>query len=304
MRYDYVRPELVDEDVIEIEAGRHPVIERTLKNETFVPNDLRLDNEKNQVLIITGPNMAGKSTILRQAALIVLLAQVGSFVPAQKARLGMADRIFTRVGASDDLSRGRSTFMVEMNETAQILNQATPKSLVVLDEIGRGTSTFDGLSIAWAVAEYLHDLKQSGVRTLFATHYHELVQLAKTKPRVRNFNVAIKEWEERVIFLRKLQPGGTSRSYGLAVARLAGLPAQVLDRAAEVLENLERGGIDVTGLPRLARSAKAPPKQSAQLDLFAAREAELTDQLRKIEVDDMTPLSALNKLAELKRLAG
>ncbi|MBU2547494.1 MAG: DNA mismatch repair protein MutS [Proteobacteria bacterium] len=299
VKFDYVRPELLDEDRIEIQGGRHPVIERSLRGETFVPNDVELDNREQQIIIITGPNMAGKSTILRQTALIVLLNQMGGFVPAEKARLGLVDRIFTRVGASDDLARGRSTFMVEMNETAQILNQATPRSLVVLDEIGRGTSTFDGMSIAWAVAEYLHDLDGVGVRTLFATHYHELVELARAMPRVRNYNVAVKEWEQNIIFLRKLVPGGSSRSYGLAVARLAGLPGEVLNRAAEVLESLENGGGAVNGTPKRApvRSAKA----AGQLDLFAPNDSELAEEIRGIDLNNLTPLQALNKLAELKR---
>ncbi len=301
VKFDYVRPELLDEDRIEIDGGRHPVIEKTLKAETFVANDLVLDNESNQILIVTGPNMAGKSTILRQTAIIVLMAQMGGFVPAEKVRLGLVNRIFTRVGASDDLTRGRSTFMVEMNETAQILNQATPKSLIILDEIGRGTSTFDGLSIAWAVAEYLHDLHGLGARTMFATHYHELVQLARTKPRVKNFNVAIKEWEGRVIFLRKLLPGGTSRSYGLAVARLAGLPSEVLVRAAEILENLESGNLS-GHLPTQSTASKQG-RGPAQLELFAPPANGLADKLRNINLDEMTPLAALNELAELKRLA-
>lgn len=304
VKYDYVRPELLDEEIIEITGGRHPVIEQTLKGEPFVANDLYLDNESQQVLIITGPNMAGKSTILRQTALIVLMAQVGCFTPAEKARLGLVNRIFTRVGASDDLSRGRSTFMVEMNETAQILNQATPKSLVILDEIGRGTSTFDGLSIAWAVAEYLHDLDNIGVRTLFATHYHELVQLAQTKSRVKNFNVAVKEWEGRVIFLRKMVPGGTSRSYGLAVARLAGLPADVLVRASEVLENLEYGGPDATGLPKLNGPKRRTRHSPSQLNLFSPDDSSgLSKEISSIDINELTPLEAMNKLAELKRLA-
>ncbi|MBW2063100.1 MAG: DNA mismatch repair protein MutS [Deltaproteobacteria bacterium] len=302
VKYDYVRPELLHDDRIEIVDGRHPVIERSLRQETFVPNDIILDNDSNQILIITGPNMAGKSTILRQVALIVLLNQIGSFVPAEKARLGMVDRIFTRIGASDDLTRGRSTFMVEMNETAQILNQATSKSLVILDEIGRGTSTFDGLSIAWAVVEYIHNLQGHGVRTLFATHYHELVELAKTMSRVKNFNVAVKQWRDEIIFLRKLVPGGTSRSYGLAVARLAGLPSEILDRAAEVLENLEREEIDPTGLPRPVRSKSGRAQEAGQLSLFARRDESLTDEIQRLNTDQMTPLEALNKLAELKKM--
>ena len=311
VRYDYSRPRLLAEDRIEIKGGRHPVIERTMKSETFVPNDLVLDQVKNQILIITGPNMAGKSTILRQAALICLMSQMGGFVPAECFQSGLVDRIFTRVGASDDLIRGRSTFMVEMTETAQILNQATSRSLVVLDEIGRGTSTFDGLSIAWAVAEYLHDLKGVGVRTLFATHYHELVELAKTKHRVKNFNVSVKEWDGRIIFLRKMIQGGASRSYGLAVARLAGLPAAVLSRAAEVLADLEEGGIDVSGLGGNSGRIKSP---STQLSLFATTprtrksspptsvETKLIRELRRIDVNKTTPLAALNKIAEWKEL--
>ncbi|MFH1139493.1 MAG: DNA mismatch repair protein MutS [Pseudomonadota bacterium] len=303
VRFDYVRPELLDADVVDIEGGRHPVIERSIRGENFVPNDLHLDNEAAQVLIITGPNMAGKSTILRQVALIVLMNQIGSFVPAEKARLGLVDRIFTRVGASDDLTKGRSTFMVEMNETAQILNQVTPQSLVILDEIGRGTSTFDGLSIAWAVAEYLHDLQGKGARTMFATHYHELVGLARAKSRVRNLNVAVKEWEGSVIFLRKLLPGGTSRSYGLAVAKLAGIPAEVLERAREVLENLEKQGLTAAGAPRLARSSRRPKSSEAQLSLFGPTDDGLVEALKRIDLDALTPLAALNKLAELKSLA-
>ncbi|MEW6266387.1 MAG: DNA mismatch repair protein MutS [Thermodesulfobacteriota bacterium] len=302
VRYDYVRPQLTNEDVIEIEGGRHPVIERTLKGEAFVPNDVRLDNETDQVLIITGPNMAGKSTILRQTALIALMSQMGGFVPAERARLGLISRVFTRVGASDDLTRGRSTFMVEMNETAQILNQADSKSLVILDEIGRGTSTFDGLSIAWAVAEYLHDLHGQGVRTLFATHYHELVTLARTKSRVKNYNVAVKEWEGRIIFLRKLAPGGASRSYGLAVARLAGLPPEVLTRASEVLAGLESGSLD-TPSPASPNRRRPPKPDRPQLNLFDESDHELVRELRRVDVDLLTPLEALNKLALLKRMA-
>jgi len=301
VRYEYVRPELLDEDRIEISDGRHPVIERTMPRDAFVPNDLTLDNDSNQILIITGPNMAGKSTILRQAALIALMSQMGGFVPAERARLGIVDRIFTRIGASDDLTRGRSTFMVEMNETARILNQATSQSLVILDEIGRGTSTFDGLSIAWAVVEYLHDLHGTGVRTLFATHYHELVDLAQTRARVKNFNVAVKQYRDEVIFLRKLLPGGTSRSYGLAVARLAGLPAEVLERAAQVLENLEREELDPGGRPRPARSAQGSPDLGGQMSLFAAAPHPWEEELKKLDLDLLTPLEALAKLAEWKR---
>ena len=237
--YDYCRPELDAGNSIHIRDGRHPVIERFLPAGSFVPNDLDLDQESQEVLIITGPNMAGKSTILRQSALIVLLAQIGSFVPASEARLGIVDRIFTRVGASDDLARGRSTFMVEMQETANIVYQATERSFIILDEIGRGTSTFDGMSIAWAVAEFLHDFQGKGVKTLFATHYHELTELARSSARVRNFNVAIREWQQEILFFHKLTPGSSSKSYGIQVARLAGLPDEITERARSILAQLE-----------------------------------------------------------------
>ncbi|MDR1921940.1 MAG: DNA mismatch repair protein MutS, partial [Candidatus Adiutrix sp.] len=241
-RYRWVRPELTDEDLIDIKGGRHPVVEASLPADTpFVANDVRLTT-RDRIFIITGPNMAGKSTILRQTALIVLMNQVGSFVPAESARLSMRDRIFTRVGASDDLARGRSTFMVEMNETASILAMASPSSLVVLDEVGRGTSTYDGISLAWAIAEYLHDLDGRGVPTLFATHYHELVDLSKTKPRVKNFNVAVQSAGKHIVFMRKLKEGGASRSHGLTVAAMAGLPKRVIDRAREILSDLSKAG--------------------------------------------------------------
>ncbi len=230
------------------------MLEQTLVEERFVPNDTLLDNHEQQVLIITGPNMAGKSTYIRQVAVLVLMAQVGSYIPAQSATVGLVDRIFTRVGANDDLARGQSTFMVEMNETANILNNATARSLIVLDEIGRGTSTFDGLSIAWAVAEFLHN--SVGAKTLFATHYHELTELAVTLPRVKNYNVAVREWHDQVIFLHKILPGGTDKSYGIQVARLAGLPKEVLARAKEVLGNLEESELSAEGQPKLAKTKK------------------------------------------------
>lgn len=232
----YVFPEVNESDEIEIINGRHPVVEKTIKDEPFVPNDIKVNLQDQQVLIITGPNMAGKSTILRQTALIVLMAQMGSFVPASRAKIGLVDRIFTRIGASDDISKGQSTFMVEMNETANILRNATHKSLAILDEIGRGTSTYDGMSIAWAVAEYLHD---KGVRTLFATHYHELTELTLIKPKIRNFNVAVKESDGKIVFIRKLIPGGANKSYGIHVAKIAGLPEEVINRAEEILTNIE-----------------------------------------------------------------
>ncbi len=251
---NYCRPTINDGDIIDIADGRHPVLEQTLVEERFVPNDSRLDNRDNQVLIITGPNMAGKSTFIRQVALLVALAQTGSYIPAARATIGLVDRIFTRIGATDDLSRGQSTFLVEMNETANILNNATPRSLIILDEIGRGTSTFDGLSIAWAVAEHLHN--NVGAKTLFATHYHELTELSVTLPRIKNFNVAVREWHDQVVFLHKILPGGTDKSYGIQVARLAGLPKEVIVRAKEVLNNLEESELSAEGKPKIAKTKR------------------------------------------------
>jgi len=300
-KYHYCCPVIHEGTSIEITEGRHPVIEQTVREEDFVPNDIRMDDESRQLLIITGPNMAGKSTILRQTALTVLMAQMGSFVPAEKAVIGLVDRIFTRVGASDDLARGQSTFMVEMTETANILRHATPRSLVVLDEIGRGTSTYDGLSIAWAVAEALHDRAGQGVRTLFATHYHELTDLCATKPRASNLTIAVREWNDRIIFLRKLSPGGASRSYGIQVARIAGLPESVLERAKEILENLEGRELDEVGRPRIARSKnRRRDEKAAQLHLFAQGDAKLKDWIRKLDVSAMTPLEALLELNRLQ----
>jgi DNA mismatch repair protein MutS len=245
--------------------------------------------------------MAGKSTILRQTALTVLMAQIGSFVPAPKAAIGIVDRIFTRIGASDDLARGQSTFMVEMNETANILRHATPRSLVILDEIGRGTSTYDGLSIAWAVAEALHDREGRGVRTLFATHYHELTELLTTNRRAKNFNIAVKEWNGQIIFLRKLVPGGASRSYGIQVARIAGLPETVIERAKEILENLEGEDIDDVGRPRLARSRGTRDEGDVlQLNLFGAQDQRLNKWIRGLDISAMTPLEALIELNNMK----
>jgi len=300
--FGYTCPDVNEGGVIDITDGRHPVIEQTVKDEEFVPNDIRLDDKDQQFMIITGPNMAGKSTILRQAALTVLMAQMGSFVPASKAVIGMVDRIFTRIGASDDLTKGQSTFMVEMDETANILRHATTKSLVILDEIGRGTSTYDGLSIAWAVAEALHDKDDIGVRTLFATHYHELTELLATKRRAKNFNIAVKEWKDRIIFLRKLVPGGTSRSYGIQVARIAGIPEHVIKRAKEILENLEKGEIDDIGMPRLARSKMTPGQQDGlQLTLFGGHDQRLVKWISGVDISSMTPLEAMLELDKLKR---
>jgi len=297
----YCRPEVHDGSELVINEGRHPVIEELYASERFVPNDTLLDNGENQLIIITGPNMAGKSTFMRQVALITLMAQMGSFVPADQARIPLVDRIFTRVGASDNLARGHSTFMVEMMESAAILRGATAKSLVVLDEIGRGTSTFDGVSIAWAVAEFLHDNKMHAAKTLFATHYHELTELAVTRPGIKNFNIAVREWNERIIFLRKIVPGGASHSYGIQVARLAGLPQGVIERAKEILLNLEKGEYGDGGVPRLARGKKAPA-QSPQLSLFGSSEEPIKERLRSVAVETLTPLEALNLLDELKRM--
>ena len=248
------------------------MLDQALVEEKFVPNDTLLDGSSNTLLVLTGPNMAGKSTYIRQVALLTLLAQMGSWVPARRAVVGLADRIFTRVGANDDLSRGQSTFMVEMHETANITNNATARSLVVLDEIGRGTSTFDGLSIAWSVAEYLHDVLKA--RTLFATHYHELTELARTRDGVQNFNVAVREWNEQIIFLRKIVPGGADKSYGIQVARLAGLPKPVLERAKEILANLERSELSADGTARTATPAEGGTVRQTRRRGVMAQEAE------------------------------
>lgn len=297
----YTSPEVNEETVIDIVDGRHPVIEETVRDEDFVPNDIHLDDQEQQILIITGPNMAGKSTVLRQVALTVLMAQMGSFVPASRATIGLVDRIFTRIGASDDLTKGQSTFMVEMNETANILRHATPRSLVILDEIGRGTSTYDGLSIAWAVAETLHDRDDRGVRTLFATHYHELTELVATKPRVKNFNIAVKEWNDQIIFLRKVVPGGTSRSYGIQVARIAGLPQKVIRRAREILDNLERGEGNEVGSPRMAMDRRERDKEETmQLSLFGAQDQRLKKWIQNLDISSMSPLEALIEINKMK----
>ena len=269
MALNYTRPTISETDRLVITGGRHPVIEQMDNAERFVPNDTLLDGTENQLAIITGPNMAGKSTYIRQVGVIVIMAQMGSYVPAEAAEVGLVDRVFTRVGASDDLARGRSTFMVEMEETANILNNATPRSLIILDEIGRGTSTFDGISIAWAVAEYLHENQAVKAKTLFATHYHELTDLTLTMPGVRNYNVLAKEQGKRVVFLRKIVPGGADKSYGIQVARLAGLPESVIERASEILVNLEEGEMSESGQPTIAKRRKRKGKHNPdQLSLF------------------------------------
>jgi DNA mismatch repair protein MutS len=288
---DYVRPEIDDQPLMHLEGARHPVVESFVakQGQVYVPCDIDL-SEDARLLIVTGPNMAGKSTVLREVAIIQLLTQVGSFVPAKRARVGLCDRIFTRVGASDNLSQGQSTFMVEMAETATILRGATKHSLVIVDEIGRGTSTFDGLSLAWAVAEYLHDV--IACRGLFATHYHELVALAEDCPHVRNFHMAVKEWNGQVVFLRELRPGGTSRSYGVEVARLAGLPQAVLTRASGLLAELEA--------ERHGRGSHR--KTTPQLSLFVPvsdKQSTLVRKLRALDIERLTPLDALMTLDEL-----
>jgi len=292
-REGYVRPELTDDFALEITAGRHPVVERMMAREKFIPNDVAL-TEDARMIILTGPNMAGKSTVLRQVGLIVLMAQVGSFVPATRARIGVVDRLFTRVGASDNLVRGQSTFMVEMSETSAILHTATRRSLVLLDEIGRGTSTYDGISIAWSVSEHLHDTV--GCKTIFATHYHELTQLADNLVAVRNYNVQVREVGDQVLFLHRLQPGGADRSYGIEVGRLAGLPPAVIKRATELLRLLEAEQI----VPRSGRPAHVPSEASeGQLALFGLMPHPVVQQLKNVEPNAMTPIQALEMLARL-----
>ena len=300
-KYNYCRPAIDDGDAIEIRDGRHPVVERMPLAEGFVPNDVHLDCSGNRLLIITGPNMAGKSTYIRQVAHIVILAQMGSFVPAAEARVGLVDRVFTRVGAGDILAKGQSTFMVEMTEVANILRNATPRSLILLDEVGRGTSTFDGLSIAWAVAEHIHDAANLGSRTLFATHYHQLTELSLTREGVANYYIAVKEWGERIIFLRKIMKGATNRSYGIQVARLAGVPDEVIGRAKEVLENLEKGELDEVGMPTLARRKKGEKRPMAgQLSLFADDESLVLGEIAGTDINALTPIEAMNLIAEWK----
>ena len=291
----YVRPTLTDDGDLHVVAGRHPVVERTMRQEPFVPNDTHLSDDE-KLLIITGPNMSGKSTYIRQVALIVLMAQIGSFVPADEASIGLVDRIFTRIGAQDEISAGQSTFMVEMVEAAYILNHATGRSLVVLDEIGRGTSTYDGISIAWAMVEYIHNHPRLGAKTLFATHFHELTDLQRVLPRVRNYNVAVAEQGDRVVFLHHIVPGGADKSYGIHVAQLAGMPKPVIHRAEQILEQLER---DAARSPGQAR----PQAETLQLPLFNTTSPAL-EALRSLDVNSLTPIEALTRLYELQRMAG
>ena len=293
---NYCMPEIDDEGTIDIKEGRHPVIEKMLSSGEFVPNDTYLDKNENRLAIITGPNMAGKSTYMRQVALISLMAQVGSFVPATQAKLGVVDKIFTRVGASDDLSMGQSTFMVEMMEVATILKEATANSLVILDEIGRGTSTYDGLSIAWAVAEYIADKEKCGAKTLFATHYHELIELADKQEGIKNYSIAVKEKGEDIIFLRKIVEGGTDESYGIHVARLAGVPKNVTKRANEILRSLERKSM-LSGKKTEKENKKVV---EGQFDMFNYKLAEIAHEIDKINLNELTPIDALNTLVKIK----
>ena len=291
------RPHIDTSSCLIIKNGRHPVVENLLPmGEDFIPNDLELDNEDIQIAIITGPNMGGKSTYLRQVGLITILAQMGSYIPADSATIGVIDKLFTRVGASDNLAGGESTFLVEMNETANILNNATEKSLILLDEIGRGTSTYDGLSLAWAVTEYLHSHKDVQAKTLFATHYHELVSLADQLQRAVNLNVAVKEFGDKIIFLKKIIPGGADKSYGVHVAEMAGLPRAVIQRARELLQ--KHSDTKFSDTPGVNLDIKP------QMDLFSAKERALNKELSEIDVNDMTPLDALSKLDELKKKHG
>ena len=299
---NYVKPVVDDGDEIAVMGGRHPVVEKMTQGQ-FIPNDIFLDQEETRLAIITGPNMAGKSTYMRQTALIVLMAQIGSFVPAESAHIGVVDRIFTRVGASDDLSAGQSTFMVEMTEVANILNNATEKSLLILDEIGRGTSTFDGLSIAWAVLEYIADVKQIGAKTLFATHYHELSELEGKLPGVKNYCIAVQEQGEDILFLRKIKRGGADHSYGVQVARLAGLPTKVIRRSGQILKQLNAADITKKA-KKIAVEAQAQAEEEAkQMDMFSMKESLMIDEISKLDVMSMTPIEALQTLFELQKKA-
>ena len=291
VKNDYCRPVITRDRQVKITAGRHPVVEKVLPPGEFVPNDTLLDGEKHRLQIITGPNMAGKSTYMRQVAVIVLMAQIGSFIPAAAAEIGLVDRIFTRVGAADDLAGGQSTFMVEMNELANILHHATADSLLILDEIGRGTSTYDGLSIAWAALEYLWDPEKIGARTLFATHYHELIELEKYLPGVENLNVVVAKKDEKIIFLRKIMPGGSDESYGIEVARLAGLPKTLLDRAGTIL-----AGLEAKEEKNVARRIAEKKPVLLQMPLFHPGEEELTKELLALKLDEITPRRALELL--------
>ena len=302
----YCKPAISTSDTICIKSGRHPVIEKMLPiGEEYVANDILLDHDNQQIIIITGPNMSGKSALLRQTALIVLMAQMGSYVPAKEANIGLVDKIFTRVGASDNISLGESTFMVEMHEAASILNNISDRSLILLDEIGRGTSTYDGISIAWAMTEYIHENPNGRAKTLFATHYHELNEMEGAFPRIKNYNVSIKELNDKVIFLRKLVPGGSAHSFGIHVARMAGMPPSVVKRASDILKELEKN-------PQNQKLSKPTSdlgkrREGYQLSIFQLDDPvlkQIRDQLLKLDINNLTPVEALNKLNDIKRLAG
>jgi len=304
----YIRPEIDETDVLDIKKGRHPVIETQLPvGEPYVPNDVYLDTERQQIMIITGPNMAGKSALLRQTALIVLMAQMGSFVPAESARVGLTDKIFTRVGASDNISLGESTFMVEMTEAANILNNVMPKSLVLFDELGRGTSTYDGISIAWSIVEYLHEQPKARARTLFATHYHELNEMEKNFPRIKNYNVSVRETDGKVIFLRKLERGGSEHSFGIHVADIAGMPKSIVKRAETVLKQLEKSNAQSGGVAKPTASSLEASREGMQLSFFQLDDpvlCQIRDEILGLDINNLTPVEALNKLNEIKRILG
>jgi len=298
--YKYVKPEIFEDTKLKIVKGRHPVVEQILPpGDKFTPNDCKMDNEQEQIIILTGPNMAGKSVYLRQTGLIVLMAQIGSFVPAGEAEIGIVDRIFTRVGASDNITAGESTFLVEMQEAANILNNATQKSLILLDEIGRGTSTFDGISIAWAITEYIHENREVAAKTLFATHYHELNEMAEIFPRIKNYKVEVREYDDKVIFLHKVNPGSADHSYGIQVAQMAGLPKFVTSRAKEVLQNLESK--ELTPYEEKKEKLQKMQRLDNQISMFEIKDDKIRDELKELQIDGLTPIEALNKLNDLKK---
>jgi len=305
---DYVKPTMNESFAIDIKNGRHPVIEKQLKiGEEYVSNDVFLDNDRQQIMMITGPNMSGKSALLRQTALISLMAQMGSFVPASKATLGLVDKVFTRVGASDNISSGESTFMVEMNETSSILNNLSNRSLILLDEIGRGTSTYDGISIAWAIAEFIHDHPKMKGKTLFATHYHELNEMTNRFERIKNFNVSVKEVGKKILFLRKLVEGGSEHSFGIHVAKLAGMPIEVLNRASDMLTQLEKSHEFSDKQGKKKKIASKPDLSDMQLSFFQLNDPvleQIREELVSIDINTLTPVEALMKLNEIKKLTG
>ena len=302
---NYIRPVIEDNDVLDIRQGRHPVIEKQLPiGEKYIANDVILDSSSQQIIIITGPNMAGKSALLRQTALITLLAQIGSFVPAESAHIGLVDKIFTRVGASDNISVGESTFMVEMNEAADILNNLSPRSLVLFDELGRGTSTYDGISIAWAIVEHIHEHPKAKARTLFATHYHELNEMEKSFKRIKNYNVSVKEVDNKVIFLRKLERGGSEHSFGIHVAKMAGMPKSIVKRANDILKQLEADNRQ-QGIASKPMAEVGETRGGMQLSFFQLEDpvlCQIRDEILNLDVNNLTPLEALNKLNDIKRI--